>query len=122
MECIREKTAHKCLGAKGSQASNHDISKKLFTSEIHSRPDEQHHITLCYLIKKGGTKSQVLSNLSKEIWEFLISQGITITVEHVPGKLNVEADIQSRTVSDSSEWKLVLECFGLCVKEGGYLR
>jgi len=52
MEWIREKTAHKCLGAKGSQASNHDISKKLFTSEIHSR-DEQHHITLCYL--KGNT-------------------------------------------------------------------
>lgn len=44
--------------------------------------------------------------ISAEIWEFLIQHGITITVEHLAGKLNMEADLQSRSVNDSSEWKL----------------
>jgi len=41
-----------------------------------------------------------------KFWEILIGKGITITVEHLAGRLNVEADFQSRSVKDSSEWKL----------------
>jgi len=74
---------------------------------------------LSYLVKMGGTKSLVLTQLSKELWEFILAQGITITAEHLPGKLNVEADTQSRMVNDSSEWKLSPIVFNkLCQQRG----
>ena len=76
-------------------------------------------VALTYLIKMGGTKGQDLNQISKEIWEELLIHGITITAEHLPGKLNVEADHQSRSVKDSSEWKLSPNVFKqLCLKRG----
>jgi len=71
---------------------------------------------LAYLKKMGGTKNQNLTALSKEIWEILIGKGITITVEHLAGRLNVEADFQSRSIKDSSEWKLCPKIFQLICK------
>jgi len=61
---------------------------------------------LTYLKKMGGTKSQMLTTISKQIWGYLLDHQITITVEYLPGVLNVEADRMSRNVRDSSEWKL----------------
>ena len=43
---------------------------------------------------------------AKEIWEFLLDRGIMITAEYLPTDLNVEADWESRHVTDWSEWKL----------------
>ena len=63
-------------------------------------------VALSYLVKMGGTRNQLLVQISKEIWEYLLDKGITITAEYLPGALNREADMQSRTVKDSSEWKL----------------
>ena len=42
----------------------------------------------------------------KEIWKFLLEQGITITAEHLPGNLNCKADWESRHQKDSSQWKM----------------
>ena len=42
----------------------------------------------------------------KEIWKFLLDRGIMITAEYLPTDLNVEADWESRHVTDWSEWKL----------------
>lgn len=76
-------------------------------------------VALSYLIKMGGTKNQDLTLLSKEIWEYLMREGITITAEHLPGKLNIEADTQSRSVRDSSEWKLCPVLFKrICLRRG----
>ena len=47
---------------------------------------------LRYLLKMGGAKNPELMQISKEIWEFLLGQGITITAEHLPGNLNCNAD------------------------------
>ena len=44
--------------------------------------------------------------LSKDIWNYLLSRGITITTEYLPSKLNIIADRESREKLDSSEWKL----------------
>jgi len=54
----------------------------------------------------GVTKNQQLTAISQEIWDYVLLQGITITKEYLPGKLNIEADRESRQVKDSSEWKL----------------
>ena len=63
-------------------------------------------VAFSYLVKMGGTRNQLLVQISKEIWEYLLDKGITITAEYLPEALNKGADMQSRTVKDSSEWKL----------------
>jgi len=63
-------------------------------------------VALTYLLKMGGTKNEEMTVLSKEIWEYLLAHKITITAEYLPGKLNVLSDKESRSVKDSSEWKL----------------
>ena len=68
---------------------------------IHLQTDNM--VALSYIVKMGGTHSKVLSDISKEIWDYLLSKGITITVEHLPGVLNQEADLQSQLKGDSSE-------------------
>ena len=44
----------------------------------------------------GGTVNQRINQVSKELWKFLIGNGITITVEYLPGKLNTLADKESQ--------------------------
>ena len=67
-----------------------------------------------YLAKMGGgggTKSVKLVSLSKEIWEYLLDRGITITTENLPSAMNVIADQESREKMDSSEWMLCPKVF-----------
>ena len=54
----------------------------------------------------GGIHNKCLSDLAKEIWDYLLANGIMITKECLPKTLNVEVDHQSWSVMDSSEWKL----------------
>ena len=61
---------------------------------------------LRYLTKMGGVKSLEMIKLSKEIWDYLLSRGITIAIEYLSSKLNIIADRESREKVDSSEWKL----------------
>ena len=61
---------------------------------------------LRYLTKMGCVKSLEIIKLSKEIWDHLVSLGITIITEYVPSKLNIIADRESREKADFSEWKL----------------
>ena len=59
-------------------------------SAIHIQVDNM--TALSYLLKMGGTKNPDLIQVSKEIWEFLLGQWITITAKHLPGNLNCKAD------------------------------
>ena len=86
-----------------------ELAIKTFTkgktvTSIHLRVDNT--TALHYLAKMGGTKSQVLIEITKRIWDFLLSKGITLTIEYVPSELNVIADWECRHTWDSSEWKL----------------
>ena len=54
----------------------------------------------------NGKYSPTLSYLAKEIWDYLLANGIMIIKECLPRTLNVEEDHQSRSVTDSNEWKL----------------
>ena len=50
-----------------------------------------------YMIKMwggGGTQNKTLTHMDKDIWNYLISKRITITVEYLPRVINKEADIQ----------------------------
>ena len=59
---------------------------------------------LFYIVKKGGTKNEKMTKLSQEIWDYLLQCQIIITVEYLPGILNVVTDKESRSLNDS--WKL----------------
>lgn len=77
---------------------------------IHFQIDNK--TALCYLIKMGGgTASQSMNKLSKEIWGILLKQNRTISAEYLPSALNQEADWESRHNSDPSDWKLCPHIF-----------
>ena len=58
------------------------------------------------IINMGGTACPLMTEITKEIYAFLTSKGITITLEYIPSALNKDADEWSRKSKDSSEWKL----------------
>ena len=85
------------------------FTKTLKVTLIHLQID---NITaLSYLQKMGGTKSPELLEISKQIWEYLISRQIMITTEYLPSKLNLVADRESRNIQDTSDWKLNPQVF-----------
>lgn len=73
---------------------------------------------VAYINKMGGTKSPILTQVAKKIWEFCLSQQITITAEHLPGLQNQTADSESRKVfeNSSNNWKLNTEVFSQITK------
>ena len=60
-------------------------------------------IALSYLVKIGGTHNKDFLDLSKQILDYLQSKNITITVEYLPGHMNVTADWESRNFQDKSD-------------------
>ena len=50
--------------------------------------------------------SQELVLLAKNLWMWCLERNIHITAQHLPGELNVLADIESRKMMDRSDWKL----------------
>ena len=61
---------------------------------------------LLYVQKMGGTKNPVIVSIANEIWNFLTTNGITITAEYLSSKLNVVADWEYQNHLDSSNWNL----------------
>ena len=45
-------------------------------------------------------------NFFQEIWHFFLLQQITVTVEYLPGSLNMTANWEPLHVKETSEWKL----------------
>ena len=66
--------------------------------------------------RSEGTHNKVLSDISKEIWDYLLSKGITITVEHLPGVLNQEADLVS-IKGGFNRMEAKTECFSSIVQK-----
>ena len=62
-------------------------------------------VAVSYLSKFGGRKEQ-LNNLTRHIWFWCIDRNIALSVFHLPGKCNTEADSMSRNRSVDMEWKL----------------
>ena len=92
------------LEMKAAMLAIQTFTKGMKDIAVHLKSDNT--TTLAYLAKMGGTKNLTILKLSQEIWEYLLSNKISLTVEYIPGKLNTEADWESRNHYDSSEWKL----------------
>jgi hypothetical protein len=61
--------------------------------------------TVLYLKKEGGTKSAMLSRLTREILDICVSHQITLFPSHLPGLANTESDALSRCKTQE-EWHL----------------
>ena len=63
-------------------------------------------------IKNQGTlKSTTLLDLSRKILEFCLEEEITPVAKHLPGYLNILADMESRLDPISTEWSLDMVVF-----------
>ena len=63
-------------------------------------------VAIAYVNHLGGTHSKSLCDLALEIWHWCVRRKITLHAVHIPGKMNVVADWESRHMSDYSDWKL----------------
>ena len=100
---------------------------KCFTKHrlcVHVRLRMDNTSAVAYINRLGGTHSLVLSNLAMALWEWALAHGILLSAEHLPGRLNIVADWQSRHMLDSSNWRLspdvfraLMEIRGPCAKD-----
>ena len=85
---------------------------------VHLRMD---NMTVIYINRMGGTRSQTLSQEACNLWHWCLQQGITLSAEHLPGTENTVADMESRTLRSAAEWMLdrfachrILQILGPC--------
>ena len=55
---------------------------------------------VAYINNLGGTVSKELVDLAKSLWMWCLERNIHIIAQHLPGVLNVIADVESRTMRD----------------------
>ena len=65
-------------------------------------------IAISYINHVGGTKSARCSDITREIWNWVLGEGIWISANHIPRKENTEVD----TFTDHTERMLSDEIWG----------
>lgn len=60
---------------------------------------------ITYVNEMGCTKSLICKEIDIIIWGWCLTDNTWITCSHIPGKENTLADLASRLVNDSHEWK-----------------
>ena len=104
MDIVRKQMLYKCFGIEGSKICDSDFYLNASISSIHTSSNGQYSCPFIFS-KHEGYPQGYLSDVSKDIWNYLLVKGITITTEYLPVNLNKETDFQSQVVRDSSEWK-----------------
>ena len=66
---------------------------------------------VAYVNHLGGTVSQELVSLTKDLWLWCLERNIHMTAQHLPGSLNCTADMESRVMRDRTDWKLHPDLF-----------
>ena len=71
---------------------------------------------VAYINNMGGSHSLGCNAKAREIWLWCISRHIWVTAVHLPGHMNTEADLASRSFHDQTEWQLNPNTFKDIVK------
>ena len=74
-----------------------------------------------YVNKLGGTVSQSLTSITKNLWLWYMQRDITLVAEHLPRVQNCVADEESRVMKDRTDWMLNPEVFRLINRQMGPL-
>lgn len=59
-----------------------------------------------YIKNMGGSHSTNCNTVANRIWKWCQDKNVWITIAHIPGKCNGQADQKSRKFNDNTEWKL----------------
>ena len=87
-------------------------------SGIHIKILSDNTTTVAYLNNMGGTKEKC-NNIARQIWSWCHTHKNWISAAHLPGKNNVQADKESRSIHDNMEWSLHPEAFQQICKTFG---
>lgn len=60
---------------------------------------------VAHITKMGGKHSQALANLATAQLEWCFENDLTVSAQHLKGKMNKREDRGSRILTDSSDWK-----------------
>lgn len=66
---------------------------------------------LAYVNRMGSIRFPHLSDLARRVWDWCADRNIFIYAAYIPFAQNVEADAESRTVSEETEWTLEEDYF-----------
>ena len=61
---------------------------------------------VAYVRNMGGTHSLLGSKLARELWKWCKTRIIYLSATHISGVSNVDADKESCSLDDRTEWKL----------------
>ncbi|XP_018404624.1 PREDICTED: uncharacterized protein LOC108781208 [Cyphomyrmex costatus] len=61
---------------------------------------------LSYINRMGSIKFPTLSNLARQIWMWCADRDLFVYASYIPSAQNIEADAESRVISEESEWAL----------------
>ena len=87
---------------------------KVFESQLsgkHVKVLSDSTTAVCYINSKGGTKSPSCNDITCDIWSWGINNNTWLTAAHIPGVQNTDADRESRTFNERTEWQLNPEVF-----------
>ena len=102
------RSSHQRPRVEGSTSSYPIISEKglMSTSRKAYLLQMDNTTAVAYINKRGGTKSDQLTQLALEIWKLCQSHKISLVAQYLPGLENVEADAESRQMNARIEWTL----------------
>ena len=66
---------------------------------------------ITYVNNMGGIGLLIMDFLASELWQWCLQKDIFITASFIPGISDVDADFNSRNLSDSTKWMIKKELF-----------
>jgi hypothetical protein len=75
-------------------------------NDLHVHVKTDNITAAVHINKMGGTKSERLVKITKQLWTHCLENNLRLTATYLPGKQNVIADRLSRQRPDASDWQL----------------
>ena len=75
-------------------------------NNIHIRIMADNTTAVSTINHMGTCHSDICNTIGKDIWEWCLVRCIWISAAHIPGKMNVQADMESRKINSGAEWML----------------
>ena len=88
---------------------------------LHIRVLSDNTTAISVLNKMGTVRSQQWNLIAQTVWQFCRDNKIWITCAHIPGKLNTEADTESRKEYKQAEWMLNSDIFEKAVQRFNFI-
>ena len=88
-------------------------------SNTHVQLRSDNTTTVAYINNMGGSRAPLCDSIARELWAWAVERSLWLSSTHIPGRLNIEADAESRLKKDDKEWELNDEVFNSLVQLWG---